>query len=223
MRSTGTAYPRVRRRGGRLPPQRRRPRQPRRPRRRPRRRRSAFSTSRRPRPWSGRASRSPAGRSIPRGSVVSPYTSMACRMRRPSASRGRTSRQAKPGFPDSARAGFAFEGDFAHLSPQRHELTVVATNRAGVSTVLARRSLLPPAAMQLVERLARRKSGTRRQAVQLPDDDFGRVNGRRRRDRHRLCAVPVAHAARGHGGAACCTCATPAAPPTTGCSIRIST
>ena len=57
--------------------------------------------------------------------------------------------QAKPGFPDSARAGFAFEGDFADLSPQRHELAVVATNRAGVSTVLARRSLLPPAAMHM--------------------------------------------------------------------------
>jgi hypothetical protein len=57
--------------------------------------------------------------------------------------------QAKPGFPDSARAGFAFEGDFADLSPQRHEVTVVATNRAGASTVLARRSLLPPAAMHM--------------------------------------------------------------------------
>ena len=28
--------------------------------------------------------------------------------------------QAKPGFPDSARAGFTFDGDFADLSPQRH-------------------------------------------------------------------------------------------------------
>jgi len=56
---------------------------------------------------------------------------------------------AKPGFPDSARAGFAFEGDFADLSPQRHEVAVVATNRAGVSTVLARRSLIPPAAMRM--------------------------------------------------------------------------
>ena len=57
--------------------------------------------------------------------------------------------QAKPGFPDSARAGFAFEGDFADLSPQRHEVAVVATNRAGVSTVLARKSLIPPAAMRM--------------------------------------------------------------------------
>ena len=57
--------------------------------------------------------------------------------------------KAKPGFPDSARAGFSFEGDFADLSPQRHEVTVVATNRAGVETVLARKSLLPPAAMRM--------------------------------------------------------------------------
>ncbi len=55
----------------------------------------------------------------------------------------------KPGFPDSARAGFAFEGDFADLSPQRHEISVVATNRAGAATVLGRRSLLPPAAMHM--------------------------------------------------------------------------
>src|SRR4030095_6860133 len=37
----------------------------------------------------------------------------------------------KPGFPDSAAAGFSFEGDFSDLSPQRHELAVVAINRAG--------------------------------------------------------------------------------------------
>ncbi|MEO8347049.1 MAG: hypothetical protein ABI607_15275 [Betaproteobacteria bacterium] len=54
-----------------------------------------------------------------------------------------------PGFPDSAAAGFAFEGDFADLSPQRHEVLVVATNRAGVATVLARKSLVPPAAMNM--------------------------------------------------------------------------
>jgi hypothetical protein len=57
--------------------------------------------------------------------------------------------QAKPGFPDSARAGFAFEGDFADLSPSRHEVAVVATNRAGVATVLARKSLIPPAATRM--------------------------------------------------------------------------
>jgi hypothetical protein len=57
--------------------------------------------------------------------------------------------QAKPGFPDSAKAGFAFEGDFADLSPQRHEVAVVATNRAGASTVLARKSFIPTAAMRM--------------------------------------------------------------------------
>ena len=55
----------------------------------------------------------------------------------------------KPGFPDSANAGFTFEGDFSDLSPQRHEIVVVATNRAGVSAVIARRSLVPPAAMHM--------------------------------------------------------------------------
>jgi Bacterial Ig domain len=55
----------------------------------------------------------------------------------------------KPGFPDSARAGFTFEGDFADLPPQRHEIVVVAINRAGASEVLARKSLLPPAAMRM--------------------------------------------------------------------------
>jgi len=57
--------------------------------------------------------------------------------------------QAKPGFPDSAAAGFSFEGDFADLSPQRHEIAVVAINRTGKETVLARKSLLPPAAMHM--------------------------------------------------------------------------
>lgn len=57
--------------------------------------------------------------------------------------------EAKPGFPDSARAGFTFEGDFADLPPQRHEVAVIATNRAGAATVLARMSLLAPAAMHM--------------------------------------------------------------------------
>ena len=39
--------------------------------------------------------------------------------------------EVKPGFPDSARAGFAFEGDFAGLSAQRHEVAVVAINQSG--------------------------------------------------------------------------------------------
>ena len=55
----------------------------------------------------------------------------------------------KPGFPDSAAPGFEFEGDFGPLTPERHELEVVARNRAGGETVLGRRSLIPPEAMKL--------------------------------------------------------------------------
>jgi hypothetical protein len=56
--------------------------------------------------------------------------------------------QARPEYPDSAASGFAFEGDFAPLTPQRHELTVVAINRAGSETVLARKGLVPPEALE---------------------------------------------------------------------------
>ncbi len=54
--------------------------------------------------------------------------------------------QAKAGYPDSAASGFAFEEDFAPLSAQRHELVIVAVNRAGKETVLGRKGLVPPAA-----------------------------------------------------------------------------
>ena len=56
--------------------------------------------------------------------------------------------QVKTGYSDSAASGFAFDGDFAPLTPQRHELTVVAVNRAGTETVLARKGLVPPAALE---------------------------------------------------------------------------
>jgi hypothetical protein len=56
--------------------------------------------------------------------------------------------QVKPGYADSAASGFVFDGDFAPLTPQRHELTVVAINRAGTETVLARKGLVPPAALE---------------------------------------------------------------------------
>jgi len=55
--------------------------------------------------------------------------------------------QIKRGYPDSAEAGFSFDGDFATLEPARHEITIVAVNRQGVETVLARKSLLPPDAL----------------------------------------------------------------------------
>ncbi len=55
--------------------------------------------------------------------------------------------QAKPEYPDASESGFAFEGDFAPLSPGRHELAIVAVNRAGAETVIAKRGLIPPAAL----------------------------------------------------------------------------
>jgi hypothetical protein len=53
----------------------------------------------------------------------------------------------KPGYPDSAEPGFSFESNFAQLDPARHEIAIVAVNRQGSETVLARKSLLPPAAL----------------------------------------------------------------------------
>jgi hypothetical protein len=53
----------------------------------------------------------------------------------------------KPGYPDSAEPGFSFESNFAQLEPSRHEIAIVAVNRQGSETVLARKSLLPPAAL----------------------------------------------------------------------------
>jgi len=55
----------------------------------------------------------------------------------------------KSGYPDSSAAGFEFTGDFAKLDPVRHAINVVAIDRSGRETVLARKSLIPPAAMSL--------------------------------------------------------------------------
>ena len=55
----------------------------------------------------------------------------------------------KPGFPDSAAAGFEFSGEFPQLDPVRHAISVVAINRAEHETVLANKSLIPPQAMTL--------------------------------------------------------------------------
>ena len=55
----------------------------------------------------------------------------------------------KPGYPNSAASGFEFTGDFAKLDPLRHAVAVVAIDRSGRETVLARKSLIPPAAMSL--------------------------------------------------------------------------
>jgi hypothetical protein len=56
--------------------------------------------------------------------------------------------QIKQGYPDREASGFAFDGDFAPLTPERHELTVVAVNRAATETVLARKGLVPPGALE---------------------------------------------------------------------------
>src|SRR5947207_1208354 len=69
--------------------------------------------------------------------------------------------QVKSGYPDSAASGFAFDGDFAPLTPQRHELTVVAVSRAGTETVLARKGLVAPAALEQWRSLYLQRHGER--------------------------------------------------------------
>ena len=54
----------------------------------------------------------------------------------------------KPGFPDSAASGFAFDGEFPQLGPERHDITVVATSRGGRESVLGRKGVVPPAALE---------------------------------------------------------------------------
>ncbi len=56
---------------------------------------------------------------------------------------------AKPGTSGAGDSGFAFEQDFSGLPLQRHEVVVVAINTAGGATTLARRSLVPPAALAM--------------------------------------------------------------------------
>ncbi len=55
----------------------------------------------------------------------------------------------KPGYPDSAAAGFEFTGDFSQLDLVRHAVSVVAIDRSGRETILARKSLIPPQATSL--------------------------------------------------------------------------
>ena len=56
--------------------------------------------------------------------------------------------RAKPGFPDTAASGFAFDGEFADAAPERHDIAVIAISRTGRETVLGDRGLVPPAAME---------------------------------------------------------------------------
>lgn len=55
----------------------------------------------------------------------------------------------KPDYPAAASSGFSFEGDFAQLTPQRHDVTVVATAKDGAAATLARKSLVSPAALSM--------------------------------------------------------------------------
>jgi hypothetical protein len=54
----------------------------------------------------------------------------------------------KPGYPNGMNGGFEFERDFAGIASIRHEVAVVAIASDGRETALARRSLVPPAAMK---------------------------------------------------------------------------
>ncbi len=55
----------------------------------------------------------------------------------------------KPGYPDGVANGFAFEGHIPGLTPQRHDLAVVAIAKDGRETVLARKGLVPAAALRM--------------------------------------------------------------------------
>ncbi len=56
---------------------------------------------------------------------------------------------ALPDIPGAATSGYTLDLDFSTLTLQRHELTVVAINNRGETTVVARRSVVRPAAMAL--------------------------------------------------------------------------
>ena len=65
---------------------------------------------------------------------------------------------AHPGYPDSAHAGFTFDGDFssvpARFGADRRELTVVAITKDGRETLLATRSLIEPGALKRWQSIA---------------------------------------------------------------------
>lgn len=73
----------------------------------------------------------------------------------------------KPGYPDSGASGFFFQGDFSPLAAQRHELAIVAINRAGQETVLARKSLVPVAAREQWRALYRQREAGRSPAFYI--------------------------------------------------------
>jgi hypothetical protein len=69
--------------------------------------------------------------------------------------------EVKRDYPDAAQSGFSFDGDFAPLASMRHEIAVVAINRSGVETVLAKKGVIPPAAMTAWRELYSRRHAER--------------------------------------------------------------
>jgi hypothetical protein len=67
----------------------------------------------------------------------------------------------KPGFPDSANPGFAFDGEFAELAPERHHVAVVAISNSGRETQLGEKGLVPPAALAQWKPLYEQRDGER--------------------------------------------------------------
>ncbi|HVO89623.1 MAG TPA: hypothetical protein VMV45_13855 [Casimicrobiaceae bacterium] len=55
----------------------------------------------------------------------------------------------KPGYPDAAQSGFTFEHSLTDLPPARHVAEFVASDKAGNSTALGRRSIIPPQAQSM--------------------------------------------------------------------------
>jgi hypothetical protein len=67
--------------------------------------------------------------------------------------------QVKPGFPDTSAPGFAFDGEFAALAPERHDVAVVAISKSGRETVLGQRGIVPPAALTQWRPLYKQRGG----------------------------------------------------------------
>lgn len=57
--------------------------------------------------------------------------------------------KAKPGYPQGAASGFAFDGEFTGLALARHLIDYVAVDSLGNARTLARKSLIPPRALAM--------------------------------------------------------------------------
>jgi len=65
----------------------------------------------------------------------------------------------KPGFPDSAAPGFAFDGEFGELAPERHDVAIVAITKSGRETVLGQKGIVPPPALTQWQALYAQRHG----------------------------------------------------------------